>query len=307
MSELLVCRGLPASGKTSFARQLVDSRPAGSIIRLNRDDLRAMCLPSGYGEPDYRPEKLITQIQHSQITALLADGVDVIVDDTNMRARTVRTLAEFAVRAGAEWRCVDEFLAVPVEECIRRDTAREKSVGEEVIRRMWRKYLSHGQKLPVPVVDTAAVTGKPYVPPADGIPAVLVDLDGTVALHDGIRSPYDTSLYHLDRPNTSVIEAVRQELDCGNAIVFCSGRSSEFRDVTEAWIDEHVLPRSAGWQLFMRPAGDLRNDAIVKLELFDQNICDRFDVRRAYDDRDRVVSAYRSIGLTVLQCAPGNF
>lgn len=306
MSELIITRGLPASGKTTWSRQLVDSRPAGSVVRLNRDDLRAMALPSGYTQPEYRAEKLITQIQHSQITALLADGVDVIVDDTNLRARGVRTLAEFAVRAGAEWRCVDEFLDVPVEECIARDAARPAQVGEEVIRRLWRKYFAGGNKLTTPVLEKP-VMGRPYTPPLHGVPAILCDIDGTVALH-GDRNPYDTSRYHEDQPNTPVIEAVRRERDAGLEIVFCSGRSAAFFDITAKWILDNVFPeRETGFSLHMRKVGDVRNDAIVKNELFDEHIRDRYDVRRIYDDRDRVVAMWRSLGLTVLQCADGNF
>lgn len=308
MTELIITRGLPASGKTTFARHLVDSRPTGSIIRLNRDDLRAMCLTSGYGQTEYRSEQLITQIQHGPITSLLKSGVDVIVDDTNLRARVVRTLAQLAVRAGADWQCEDEFLQVPVEECIRRDAARSNPVGEDVIRKMWRKYFAHGQTLPVPVLDEETVTGRPYVTLPDKPLAILCDLDGTVALN-GTRNPYDTSRYHEDSPNVNVIDAVRSEMRNGHHVLFCSGRSSEFRSVTFDWIREHVTPEGweSRWRLLMRPAGDTRNDAIIKLELFDEHIRDHYDVRRVYDDRDRVIAAWRNLGLTVFQVNYGDF
>lgn len=306
MTELFITRGLPASGKTTWARQQVDSRPAGQVVRINRDDLRSMMLPTDYARPDYRPETLITKIQHGPITALLADGVDVIVDDTNLRSRAVRTLAEFAVRAGADWHLVDQFLEVPVEECIRRDAARNRPVGEAVIRAMWRKYFTGGSKLATPALD-GPVSGRSYTPPTNSDTAVIFDIDGTVALH-GSRNPYDTSRYHEDTPNRPIVSLVHLEHWNGNNIVFCSGRSEAFRDVTEQWIEKHVISRQkAEWQLFMRPVGDARNDAIVKLELFDRHIRDVYDVRRVYDDRDRVIDAWRSIGLTVLQVAPGNF
>lgn len=304
---LIITRGLPASGKSQWARQQVDDLPAGEVVRLNRDDLRAMLLPSSYREPEYRAEQIVTQVQHGQITQLLADGVMVIVDDTNLRMRTARDLVRLAEKANAGWECVDHFLDVPVEECIRRDAARERTVGEEVIRRMWRKYLSGGRRLPLPTLETPVV-GKPYIPPDDGIPAVMIDIDGTVAEGEGIRDPYDTSRYHLDAPCQPVIEAVWQEYHAGHKLIFCSGRSDEFRAVTQEWINKHVFgDMCVSYELYMRAAGDTRNDAIVKLELFDRHIRDKYDVRRCYDDRDRVVSAYRSIGLKVFQVAPGDF
>jgi hypothetical protein len=61
------------------------------------------------------------------------------------------------------------------------------------------------------------------------------------------------------------------------------------------------------FHLYMRPEGDMRKDAIVKLEIFDNEIRDNYDVQFALDDRNQVVEAYRSIGLTVLQVADGEF
>lgn len=305
IGKLTITRGLSGSGKTTIAREMVDSRPTGEIVRLNRDDLRAMLLPSYYRQPEYRPEQIVTRVQHGPITALLTEGVDVIVDDTNLRLRTVRELAQLAERANAEWECMDTCLAVPLEECIRRDTGREKPVGEDVIRRQWRKYLSHGRTLEVPVLD-APVVGKPYVPKPASIPAVICDIDGTVALH-GDRDVYDGSRCHEDKPNRHIVGAIALEHRDGNYILFCSGRDEKYRDVTEEWIINNVLPVFGSWELFMRPAGDRRNDAIVKLELFDKHIRDDFNVLRVFEDRDRVVAAWRSIGLTVLQVNYGNF
>lgn len=303
---LYIYRGLPASGKSTFAREVVESRPTGEVVRLCRDDFRAMMLPSYYRQPEYRAEQIVTLVQQGQITALLRSGVDVIVDDTNLRARTVQRLAMMAEKADAKWECLDDFLKVPVEECIRRDKSREKPIGETVIRGMWRKYLSHGRQLSVPQFATP-VLGKPYTPPEGGTPAVIVDIDGTVALMNG-RGPYDTTKYAEDTPNSAIIDVVKMEKKAGNHIIFCSGRDNEFYSVTHKWIVENVFAvRNPIFSLFMRPRDDKRNDAVVKLELFDKYIRHEFDVKRVYDDRDRVVQAWRSVGLTVLQVAPGDF
>ena len=57
----------------------------------------------------------------------------------------------------------------------------------------------------------------------------------------------------------------------------------------------------------MRAEGDNRKDAIVKMELFNKYIRHHYNVRRVYDDRQQVVDMWRSLGLTVLQVAPGQF
>ena len=75
---------LPASGKTTWAKAQVAAVPPGRVVRVNRDDLRLML----HGEPHHIgvTEQQITAAQHNAIRALLADGVTVIVDDTNLQA-----------------------------------------------------------------------------------------------------------------------------------------------------------------------------------------------------------------------------
>jgi hypothetical protein len=87
--------------------------------------------------------------------------------------------------------------------------------------------------------------------------------------------------------------------------VFLSGRTDACRTATCEWLCEHIpVPFQ---RLYMRPAGDGRKDSAVKLELFDRYIRDSYDVTCVLDDRDQVVAMWRSLELTCLQVAPGNF
>lgn len=132
MTTLTITRGLPGSGKTTWAR----TQPAW---RVNRDDLRAMLRPTWkHGDDDH--ETLCSAIQYAIIRELLHDR-DVIIDDTNLRGDTMLALESIARIARAEFVVVD-FTDVPLEVCIERDTARPNPVGEHVIRRMWEKYLA---------------------------------------------------------------------------------------------------------------------------------------------------------------------
>jgi len=131
-----------------------------------------------------------------------------------------------------------------------------------------------------------------------------VDIDGTVALMAG-RSPYDETRVHQDRPNEAVIAAVQAMHAAGHAVIFCSGRTDGCRAATEKWLAEHVaVPYEA---LYMRRSGDTRKDSVVKVELFDQHIRNRWRVVAVFDDRKQVVEAWRGLGLTVFQVAPGEF
>ncbi len=298
MTRLLITRGLPASGKTTFARKL---QPG--VVRVNRDDLRRML----HGQRLFTQwaESQVTQAQRAAVEALLRARASVIVDDTNLRSRTVREWAEMAVRYGASFE-VHDFTDVPLQECLRRDAERPEDdrVGEGPIRRMHERFLAgRNLPLPVPFVDPGG-PGVVYEPDPELPPVVLVDIDGTVALMAG-RSPYDWHRVGEDEPNPSVIAAVRAMHAAGHAIVFCSGRDEVCRAETEAWLELFVdVPYEA---LFMRPEGDSRKDSVVKREIFDTEIRDRWRVVGVFDDRRQVVRMWRALGLTVFQVAEGDF
>lgn len=147
MTTLWITRGLPESGKTTWARQLLADLPPGSIIRLNRDDLRRMGLPDGYGTLERDAERRITIARDAALAALLTAGCDVICDDTNLHDDYVEALTVIAHRAWADVEVVD-FTHVPLDECLRRDRVRhpEQRVGEDVIRGMHTRYLTDQTK-----------------------------------------------------------------------------------------------------------------------------------------------------------------
>ncbi|WP_250001926.1 AAA family ATPase [Actinoplanes sp. M2I2] len=142
MTRLLITRGLPASGKTTFARELQPD-----VVRVNRDDLRRML----HGRRLYtdRAEAQVTLVQRGAVEALLAKGTSVVVDDTNLGAETVRRWAALAARHRASFE-VHDLTGVPLEECIRRDAVRDPvdHVGEAGIRRLYDRYLA-GRPLPL--------------------------------------------------------------------------------------------------------------------------------------------------------------
>lgn len=130
---LTLTRGLPGSGKTTWAKTQTYA------ARVNRDELRAM-MRADWPHGDPRWEHLCTFAQHAQIHALLRAGVDVICDDTNLDPRTVTALKALARNAGALVGLKD-FTHVPVALCIARDAARPNPVGADVIERMWANYI----------------------------------------------------------------------------------------------------------------------------------------------------------------------
>jgi len=304
MTNLLITRGLPGCGKTTFAREWV-AADREHRARVNRADIRAMLDHGEFVKGVTEPRVLAAR--DAAILSLLAKGVDAICDDTNLPQRTARDLAKLAKRSGAEFTVID-LTDVPLETCLKRNAGRgdKHPVPEEAIRDMHARYLA-GRTFPLPLPEESAHEADDVVryEPKPGTPkAVLVDIDGTTALM-AARSPFDETRVHEDRPNAPVIAVIRAMEADGNRVVFLSGRTDACRTATCEWLNAHVGVPFRG--PYMRAAGDMRKDAIVKRELFDRHVRDHYDVVCVLDDRDQVVAAWRELGLTCLQVAPGAF
>ena len=132
---------------------------------------------------------------------------------------------------------------------------------------------------------------------------IICDIDGTLAIH-AERGPYDMEKLHTDVPNDAVDLVLRSLYHSGLGIILMSGRDEKYREATERWLERYLIPYD---ELHMRPRGDVRSDDIVKLELFDKHVRDRYWPWLVLDDRDRCVYLWRRLGLTTWQVAPGDF
>ena len=59
--------------------------------------------------------------------------------------------------------------------------------------------------------------------------------------------------------------------------------------------------------LYMRPIGDRRDDDIIKIEILAQLKQEGYLPIMVFDDRNRVVKAWRAAGLCCAQVAEGDF
>ena len=307
MSHMILTRGLPGSGKSTWAKAWVTADPENRV-RVNRDNIRrTVGITTGIGTPDEEYE--VTHWQTEMISRALSKGKDVVVDNTNLRSAHVRTLFRLAAKHGADIE-VQDFDA-PLSVLIARDKVRamqnKRFVGPKVITDMHKRFFQHGKFPPLPPFEE--VEAEKFAPynlaeaRGEGLPpAIIVDIDGTLA-HMTNRGPYDTSKY-LDDAVDSVIRNLVDSQARKHNIIIVSGRSAEFRSVLIEWLGKHGI----FWdRLFMRPAGDTRNDAIIKDELFEKHIAKNYAVDFVLDDRNRVVDMWRAKGLKCLQVQPGDF
>lgn len=144
---------------------------------------------------------------------------------------------------------------------------------------------------------------------------VVFDIDGTLAniehrRHWVANKPKNWKAFNAGMERDTVHEDIVFLLKTfygtgtGHRVILCSGRGSETRDRTVAWMDANQIPFHA---LYMRRAGDYRQDSIVKVELLEEIRRDYGNPYVWFDDRTQVVDAIRAQGVRVLQVAPGDF
>jgi predicted kinase len=271
--KLILTKGLPASGKTTWAKDYIARYP--DTANLCKDDLRLQF-------PDTKKrEKRILKVRDLLTEHYLSEGYSVIWSDTNLNPIHPQRATELAEKYQAEL-IIQDFTHVDLAECIRRDLLRPNSVGQQAIARMYYDYIYKPR--PAPVLEP----GRPN--------CYLVDVDGTLALNT-TRHPFAWDRVGEDSLNPAVAELVRQ-LARNQAIVVLSGRSDVCRHLTLAWLEQHDIPYT---ELFMRPQEDQRADTLLKSDLYAMHVRDRYNVLGVIDDRPQVCRMWRSLGLSVFQ------
>lgn len=276
MSKVWMLYGLPASGKSTWAKEQLAENPT-RMKMVSKDRLRELL---DNGKWSKQNEKFVLQVRDAIVKEALTSGFDIIVDDTNLASIHKNRLQQLCDSLKCKLEVVD-FTHVSVEECIQRDSKRPNYVGEKVIRDMYNQYL-YKPPTPYPV--------NPKLPDCG-----LVDIDGTVALMDD-RSPYDWSKVGSDKPRWTVIDAVKGwQQQTGAKIIFFSGRDGSCYEETRYWLKE-VAGFPDVFPLYMRTTGDMRKDSIVKKILWEAYVKDQFNVRAIFDDRRSVVALWRELG-----------
>ena len=184
----------------------------------------------------------------------------------------------------------------------------EDKVGREVIERFYNKYISKTNTKVTPEIQyqpkIEKIVQNPKLPHA-----IIVDLDGTIAIHNG-RGPFEYDKCDTDLPNKAVIDLVTKYMLDDYVVIFLSGREDSCKLKTAKWLMDNVCPDYIDMEhdeLYMRKTGDFRKDTVIKKEIFDRYIKDKYYVEFCLDDRDCVVKLWRDMGLTCLQVSEGNF
>ena len=130
--RLIVLVGVPGSGKSTYARNKSESD--NSTVWLSSDVIRERLYGDAACQND--PGKVFEIMQKEAVEAL-ENGFDVIYDATNI-TRKARVGILNIVPKHVRKCCV--VIWAPIDVCIERDKARDRSVGKEVIDKMLRRF-----------------------------------------------------------------------------------------------------------------------------------------------------------------------
>lgn len=305
--ELIICRGLQGSGKTSWAKQLVKRNPH-THVRVSRDDLREAFYVSST-TPSPKDEDNLTVIQHNTIRQMFIMKKNVVVDDMNLNLRSVEGLYDVAQEFNGTVQIRFQDFAVPVKTCIQRDAARaaagERSVGEKAIKETVKRYLNGGNDLPeLPAYFYERITAPEPLQQDANLPhAWIVDFDGTIAKMVD-RGPFDWNRVDEDAPIEHAIQLVRDLHHSGQKIIIISGRDGTAEQGSLEWLKAWDVPYD---EFILREAGDSRKDFIFKNEIYETRIKGKYFISGCLDDRHQVVQHYRKLGLFVAQVDNGLF
>lgn len=281
--------GIPASGKSTWAKKFIQDNP--NTVRICRDDFRAML--NGSQIMNKEGEALVTTLVESAIRQAVASGYDVVVDQTNCNERFLRKLTDFCVSLDDT-----NFRVFPISlaEAKFRNSKREAEVPNEVIERMFGSFGKLAESFDMglrPKTILPQYVNDPYLQSA-----IIFDVDGTLALmHD--RGPFDWAKVGQDKVNVAVREAYQTFHEAGYHMIVLSGRDAICKEATVKWLTDNSIFYS---ELHMRAAGDSRPDTVIKKEIFETHIRDRYNVIGVFDDRKGVKRMWVNLGLFVFDC-----
>lgn len=278
MQKVIFLRGLPGSGKSTWAKEFISKNP--NWVRTNKDEIR---LQLGITNWSKEQERIVEETEYMAVEFALRGDSSVIIDNTHFNPKFEMRYRELADRYKAEFEI--KFFDTPLHTCLERNRNRENPVPEKVIMNMWRKHIQPDSN---------------YWDNPDELPeCVIVDLDGTLCLFDK-ENPYDRD-FSKDKLN----EAIRDILwglkmawtgSANKHIIIFSGRDGKFQEITQNWLFKNDVPYN---QMYMRSPGDTRSDVVVKEEFYNWHIKDKYKVRFVIDDRKQVKRLWNKLGLFV--------
>jgi len=296
MGKIYFLKGLIGSGKSTKSKEIMEAD--SKAARVNKDSLRWMFMMREKNESmkGKHWEKLVVRAERSMVDFLLAEGYNVIVDNTHLeKAQKHEDHYRSVASLGNHDFEVIDLTHVPIEKCVEQDSVRRDSIGRNIIYNM-----AHMAGLTGPSQNKKIELEEKYI---------VVDLDGTLAdishrIHyvrdpaDPDKKPnwnkfFDSMPY--DSVRNSVLHLIRDTYN-DYKVVIVTGRPESHRVPTENWLNSFGIKREA---VLMREIGDYRKDTIIKQEILDKYL-NKDLIEVCIDDRPSVIRMWEENGIKVI-------
>lgn len=303
MKTIYILYGAPCSGKSYFSSLISKHDDHTKVV--SRDQIRDMLNDHSQNK---QTEDLVTKIEKDMIMDIVDHSdFDLILDNTHYRLQYVRQALDLIQKCKkmVKVKLID-FSDCDFELIEKRMSLRERKVDLSKTKKIHetcrmnakevRKLVNNFKK------EETKSTMLKYVR-RDLQRAIIVDIDGTLA-HKHDRNAYDYQKADQDSCDEVIAELVNQFHRLRYVVIIVSGREDSAREITKEWLKNNCIDYH---YLYMRKNKDMRKDAVVKKEIYDQFIKDEYAVLFVLDDRNQVVEMWREIGLKCLQVQEGNF
>ena len=216
--KIIVLQGPPASGKSTWAHET--AKAGTPYVIVNRDSIRNA--RGEYWIPDQ--EDYISDIEEYGVRSAINRNLIPIIDATNLNPKTIEKWENLA----KELNCEIEYkkFYISFKEALERDSKRERSVGKKVLINFYTKYFYDEFVKEVGYDDRIINKGNHKTP------CVIIDLDGTVALHRN-RLPYDWNKLDSDEFDPRMLQIIYKLHLVSIKIIFLTGRPNSVREETE--------------------------------------------------------------------------
>lgn len=292
--KIIWVRGMQASGKSTWTEEFITKNQ--NYKRVNRDLIRQMLSNYTYNDVN---EKLVTIIENQTIDNLIEQEYNIVIDRMNLNMKQLHSeinkLKQKIENKGLSFEYEIKEFPISLSEAILRDSKRSKVLGKNVLKNTWNKYELELKEM--------INKHKPKLIQNENLEkCILVDVDGTLS-NSMRRRIFESSEEEILKDE--VIEQVKlvvsslfyEKANNKKLKVFIfSGREEIFKNITTEWLHINNIPFD---DIYMRKEKDYRPDTIVKREMFNEYIRDKYNCLFVIDDRPRVVQEWTELGLFV--------